>query len=144
MRLMMKERRSVTAVVAARYRRASKKDRNTILNEFTQLTGYNRCYAAFLLRSKGKKLRINNKTVLVGDLTRRIKRNRPRTYDDKVVCALKKIWFVMDCICGKRLAPTLKELIPILERHQEIELDTTTKEKLLTISAATIDRLLAP
>jgi hypothetical protein len=144
MRLMMKERRSVTAVVAARYRRASKKDKNTILNEFTQLTGYNRCYAAFLLRSKGKKLRINNKTVLVGDLTRRIKRNRPRTYDDKVVCALKKIWFVMDCICGKRLATTLKELIPILERHQEIELDTTTKEKLLTISAATIDRLLAP
>lgn len=144
MRLMMKERRSVTAVVAARYRRASKKDKNTILNEFTQLTGYNRCYAAFLLRSKGNKLRINNKTVLVGDLTRGIKRNRPRTYDDKVVCTLKKIWFVMDCICGKRLAPTLKELIPILERHQEIELDTTTKEKLLTISAATIDRLLAP
>jgi len=45
--------------VAARYRKARKKDKNTILNEFTQLTGYNRCYAAFLLRSKGKKLRIN-------------------------------------------------------------------------------------
>ncbi len=144
MRLTMKERRSVTAVVAARYRKARKKDKEIILNEFTQLTGYNRCYAAFLLRSKGKKLRINNKIVLVGDLTRRIKRNRPRTYDDKVVCALKKIWFVMDCICGKRLAPTLKELILILESHQEIELDTTTKEKLLTVSAATIDRLLAP
>ena len=57
---------------------------------------------------------------------------------------MKKIWFIMDRICGKRLAPTLKELIPILESHQEIELDTTAKEKLLTISAATIDRLLAP
>lgn len=144
MRLTMKERRSVTAVVAARYRKARKKDKNTILNEFTQLTGYNRCYAAFLLRSKGKKLRINNKTVLVGDLTKRVKRNRPRTYDEKVICALKKIWFIMDCICGKRLGPILGELIPILENYQEIELDTTTKEKLLTISAVTIDRLLAP
>src|SRR5713101_4316622 len=144
MRLTMKERRSVTAVVAARYRKARKKDKNTILNEFTQLTGYNRCYAAFLLRSKGKKLRINNKTVLVGDLTKRVKRNRPRTYDEKVMCALKKIWFIMDCICGKRLGPILGELIPILENYQEIELDTTTKEILLTISAVTIDRLLAP
>ena len=144
MRLTMKERRSVTAIVATRYQKVSKKEKNTILHEFTQLTGYNRCYAAFLLRSHGKKLRINQKTVLIGDLKKRTKRNRQRTYDDKVVCALKKIWFVMDCICGKRLAPTLKELIPILESHQEIELDTTTKEKLLIVSAATIDRLLAP
>ena len=34
----MKERQSVTAVVAARYRRTGKKDKKTILNEFTQAT----------------------------------------------------------------------------------------------------------
>ncbi len=51
MRLTMKERQSVTAVVAARYRRTVKKDKKTILNEFTQVTGYNRSYAGFLLRA---------------------------------------------------------------------------------------------
>ncbi len=71
MRLTMKERQSVTAIVATRYQKASKKEKNTILHEFTQLTGYNRCYAAFLLRSHGKKLRINQKIVLVGDLKKK-------------------------------------------------------------------------
>jgi hypothetical protein len=36
------------------------------------------------------------------------------------------------------------ELIPVLEEHREIELDTTTKQKLQEISASTIDRALAP
>jgi hypothetical protein len=142
MRLTMKERQSVTAVVAARYRRTGKKDKKTILNEFTQVTGYNRSYAGFLLRAWGKRVRINNKLVLVGDGRKKIKRDRPRVYDDNVLCALKKIWMIMDCICGKRLAPVLGELIATLKQHGEIELDEETKEKLLTISAATIDRLL--
>ena len=84
MRLTMKEKQSVTAVVAARYREASKKDKCSILNEFTQLTSYNRCYAAFLLRTHLKRLRVNKKIVLVGGITKRNKRNRPRRYDDKV------------------------------------------------------------
>lgn len=142
MRLTMKERQAVTAVVAARYRRTGKKDKKTILNEFTQVTGYNRSYAGFLLRAWGKRVRINNKLVLVGDGRKKIKRDRPRVYDDNVLCALKKIWMIMDCICGKRLAPVLGELIATLEQHGEIELDEETKEKLLTTSAATIDRLL--
>lgn len=142
MRLTMKERQAVTAVVAARYRRTCKKDKKTILNEFTQVTGYNRSYAGFLLRAWGKRVRINNKLVLVGDGRKKIKRDRPRVYDDNVLCALKKIWMIMDCICGKRLAPVLGELIATLEQHGEIELDEGTKEKLLKISAATIDRLL--
>jgi hypothetical protein len=65
MRLTMKERRSVTAVVAKRYNKATKKEKGTILGEYTQLTGYNRCYAAFLLRNHGRRMRISNNTVLV-------------------------------------------------------------------------------
>jgi hypothetical protein len=37
----------------------------------------------------------------------------------------------------------LKEVIPILEKYKEIELDKTVREKLSKISAATIDRVLA-
>lgn len=142
MRLTMREKRSVTAIVASRYRKATKKEKYIILGEFTQLNGYNRCYAAFLLREHGKRLRVNTNTVLVGDFRKRNKRNKPRIYDDKVESALKKIWFLMDCICGKRLAPMLGELIGVLERFGEIELESEVKEKLLNVSPATIDRLL--
>jgi hypothetical protein len=48
----------------------------------------------------------------------------------------------MDCICGKRLAPMLKGLIEVLERYGEIELESETREKLIKIRPATIDRLL--
>jgi hypothetical protein len=143
MRLTMKERRSVTAVVAKRYQKATKKGKGTILGEYTQLTGYNRCYVAFLLRNHGRRMRISNNTVLVGECRKKVKRTRDRTYDDEVVRVLKKIWLIMGFICGKRLKPELKEVIPILERYKEIELDKTIREKLLRISAATIDRVLA-
>jgi hypothetical protein len=144
MRLTMEERRSVTAVVAKRYQKATKKEKGTIIGEYTQLTGYNRCYAAFLLRNHGRRMRVNDNTVLVGDCRKKVKRTRGKTYDDEVVRVLKKIWLIMGFICGKRLKPALKEVIPILERYKEIELDKTIREKLSKISAATIDRVLAP
>jgi len=144
MRLTMKERRSVTAVVAKRYQKATKKEKSTILGEYIQLTGYNRCYAAFLLRNHGRRMRINNHTVLVGDCRKKAKRTRDRTYDGEVVRVLKKIWQIMGFICGKRLKPALKEVIPVLEKHKEIEIDKIVREKLFKISAATIDRVLAP
>jgi hypothetical protein len=49
----------------------------------------------------------------------------------------------MDCNCGKRLAPFLPELVPILERHDELVLDADTRSRLSTISAASIERMLA-
>jgi hypothetical protein len=143
MRLTMKERRSVTAVVAKRYQKAPKKEKGTILGEYTQLTGYNRCYAGFLLRNHSRRMRINDNTVLVGDCRKRVKRARDRTYDERLVRVLKRVWLIMGFICGKRLKPALKEVIPILEKYKEIELDKTVREKLSRISAATIDRVLA-
>lgn len=144
MRLTMKERRSVSAVVAKRYQKATKKEKGTILGEYTELTGYNRCYAAFLLRNQGRRMRINDNTVLVGDCRKKVKRTRDRIYDERLVRVLKRVWLIMGFICGKRLKPELKEVIPILEKHKEIELDESVREKLLRISAATIDRVLAP
>jgi len=140
----MKERKSVTAVVAVRYRKARKKDKGPILDEFSQLTGYNRSYAALVLRNCGKRIRIDNKLVIVGDSGKKIRRNKPRSYDETVLRALRKIWVIMDCMCGKRLVGVIGELIPVLEEHGEIGVDTRTKQKLLKISASTIDRALAP
>ena len=143
MRLTMKERSSVVKVVAPRYQKGGKKHKGNILKEFMELTGYNRCYAAYLLRSHGKRIRISKDTVVEGDITKKAERVPHRIYDEVVFHVLRKIWFIMDCICGKRLAPVLKEIIAKLEMHKEIKLDRTTRGKLHKISAATIDRLLS-
>ena len=57
MGLTMKERQSVTRETAARYAAASRKEKTMILNEFIELTGYNRKYAINLLRSCIRKRR---------------------------------------------------------------------------------------
>ena len=139
---MMREKKALVKVVAPRFQEAGVKDKEVILDEFVQATGYNRCYAAYLLRNHGKKVRVGT-VIIVGDATKRLKRESRKIYDHAVLDALKQIWMIMDCICGKRLVGIIKELIPILELHGEIVLLSETRGKLLKISAATIDRLLA-
>lgn len=143
MGLTMKERNAVTKEIAARHRRAAKKQKGIILDEFTTLTGYNRSYASYLLNSHGKKVRVNPKTVIQADVREKTKRQRQRFYDKKVKRVLMQIWEMMSYICGKRLAPIIKELIAKLKEFKELAIDMKTEQKLLKISSATIDRLLS-
>jgi hypothetical protein len=106
----MKERKTATKMFAGSYQQASKKRKIEILDEFTQLTGYDRCYAAFLLRWEGKKVEIAPKRIVLDDAGKKSPRQRERTYGEDVVRALKKIWVIMDCICGKRLVACLPDL----------------------------------
>jgi len=144
MRLTMNERKKATAIVAGRYQKARKKDKGLILDEFTELTGYGRRYASTVLMSHGKKVWINSSRVIMGDVRKTAKRNKPKVYGDTVREVLVKIWHIMDCICGKRLAPAMKELVPRLIRFREISIDEATKGKLIRISSSTIDRILSP
>ena len=143
MRLTMKEKRSITKVIADRYKQASKKEKSAILDEFIKLTGYNRCYGSWLLASNGKTITVAAGLSIQGDLLKPSEKVATRIYDDKVVAALLKLWMIMDQICGKRLAAILPELISRLEACGELKLAKATRGKLLKISAATIDRLLA-
>jgi hypothetical protein len=140
----MSERRSVAKVMAARYRKATKKDKGGMLDELIALTGYNRRYAIGLLCGQGKTIKVGRRLRLVGDLGRSPKRRRPRMYDGVVLECLKKIWAILDFVCGKRLAAIIPEVVPVLERHHEIALDAATRQKLFSISPATIDRVLTP
>lgn len=144
MRLTVGERHKATKITAARYQKASKKKKGAILDEFIELTGYDRCYASYLLKNHGKRVWINDRTVVVGDICKRRKRQSHRTYGDDVLRVLKQIWVIMDCICGKRIRPMLKEMLSILQRHKEIKVTREIKKKLLRISASTIDRILKP
>jgi hypothetical protein len=143
MRLTMSERRAVVRVAAERYRKVGKKQKGQILDELVEVTGYNRWYAVWLLRRHGRTIRGPGRVRLVGDLALKGKRGRRRIYD-AVLPPLRQIWAILDFICGKRLAAMLPEVIPVLERYHEIELEAMTRDRLLAISPATIDRLLAP
>jgi hypothetical protein len=57
---------------------------------------------------------------------------------------LRFVWATLGGPAGKRLAPLMAEGIEALERHGELELPDQIRDKLLRISAATIDRALAP
>lgn len=142
--LTMGQKKAVTKELQDRYRKCSKKEKTVMLNELIKLTGYNRSYAGRVLRRK----EILGYLTIAGKRVKYVaagrKRKKKRFYDEEVLMALKELWEEADSICSKRLAPFLAEFIPVLEKYGEINLTDQLKEKLFTISAATIDRLLAP
>ncbi len=144
MRWTMRERWVLVKSLASRYQKSRKKEKSRLLEEFTKLTGYNRVYGAYLLRQQGRRIRLGPKVVAVADVRQRVAPQRTRKYDAEVGEALKQIWQILDYLCGKRLVAILPEVVPLLEKHGELELGQQTRQRLLEISAATIDRLLAP
>src|SRR6266852_5728527 len=145
MRLTMKERKRIAEGTAGRYRRVRKKEKTAILNEFAELTGFARSYAAMVLRNHGRVVTVNAKLRVRGDVGK--KRSRPGRrpdYDEEVAQALLKVWRIMDYICGKRLAPVLGEMVELLSRRGELKCKAETRRKLGRMSAATIDRWLRP
>lgn len=144
MRLTMKQRQAVTAVTIQRYRQGSKKVKQQILDEFCETTGYCRGYAGYVLRNQGRQVWLGGKRTIVGDVSKRQPRLKPRVYDEPVLAELRKLWELLNYVCGKRLVAIMPELIAKLEQFGELRLTASTKEKLLRISAATVDRLLQP
>jgi hypothetical protein len=69
---------------------------------------------------------------------------RPPKYGPKVIAALIFCWAVLGMPAGKRLAPILGELVAVLRRFGELDIGEDTAALLAGMSAATIDRRLAP
>jgi len=133
MRLTMIEKRTVTKVFAGRYREATRTERAALLDQFVDVTGYSRNYAA-------RALRLFRSVKVV----KKLKRVRATRYGRDVRIALEKIWITLDLICGKRLVAALPAVLDKLLHFGEIEVAPGTRAKLLTLSSATADRLLAP
>jgi len=135
-RLTLSERQAVTKELNKKYKSSSKEQKCEILDWLVEVAGYNRNYAARLLRGKVKSTYVHK--------SNKEKPGPKKTYDEDVFLALRRIWFTEGCICGKRLAPFLKELVPVLKRFGEIDVTDEVEEKLVNISPATVDRLLKP
>jgi hypothetical protein len=134
----MGERRAVATKTGQRYQRATKKEKGKILDEFVELTGYHRVHARAVLRRPTHGSQKKQKR------TARASGQNRKHYDQRVLEALRRIWMILDFICGKRLVAIMPEVLKRLEYFGEFKCDRRTREKLLQISAATIDRLLAP
>ncbi len=132
LRLDMKTRKVLVDKLMARYRRSGKKAKGKLLDEYIALTGYNRCYARRVLRNGHKK----SSEPCRGP-------GRKKKYGPGVVAALKKIWGILNFLCGKRLVAAMPDMLVSLERSGEIRLDPKDRQNLCRVSPATADRLLA-
>jgi hypothetical protein len=124
----MSTRKELIAATRLRYRSSTPKEKRTILEEFVGLTRYHRKHA----------IRTLNQTT--PPTTRK---PRDRIYGEALKMALVMLWEAGDRLCSKRLKVQLPILIEALERHGKLSLDATVKEKLLQISASSIDRVLS-
>ena len=132
--MSLKSKRELLEVVRPRYLKASKLEKQKMLDEFTSVTGYHRKYAIRVLK---------NQVQVQNHLKRKTKTYQPM-YRGEVVQVLDQIWEIYGRICSKRLQPILPEAIKVLERCKEIEITKETKDRLLKISSASIDRCLLP
>jgi hypothetical protein len=143
MGLEMRERQSVSREYAKRYQRSNKKDKSILLNEFIKLTGYRRDYASFLLRSWNKKVFFhNNKVKVIGDFVKRKRGSGRKSYYLEILSELISFWELLNYPCGKRLKSSLSGLVKKALYFKEMKISLETSNKLNTISASTIDRLL--
>jgi hypothetical protein len=127
----MATRAELLEVVRERYGSARPPERRLILDEFVAVSGYHRKHAIRLLKQPGG-----------GPAPDR--RGRSPVYDAAVRAALVVVWEASDRICGKRLKAALPVLVQAMERHGHLALDATVRDRLLAMSASTIDRLLRP
>lgn len=132
--MSLKSKRELLEAVHPRYLKANKTDKQKILDEFTSATGYHRKHAIRILKNQRQ----------IQNHRKRKTKTYPTIYRGEMVVALEQIWEIYGQICSKRLQPFLPEGIKVLERCGEIELSQDTKELLLKISAASIDRCLRP
>lgn len=118
--------------LSKRYKSSSKRDKGIILQELCEASGYHKKHAIRLLNTSKKKQPIRKKT------------GRPKVYPDNLYLEpLKRIWLLSDQLCGKRLKMALPLWLPYYADAYGA-LEQTIYDGLLSMSAATIDRLLIP
>jgi len=125
-------RQEVLKKLRRRYERAGAEHKRKLLDQAQELLGYHRKAAIRSLRAP-----------TVEGVPRMIS-GRPVSYKPRVLLPwLRPIWQATDYACGRRLAAMLPEWIPAYEQHER-SMPGEVREKLLTASGRTLDRLLEP
>ena len=141
----MGARREVVWSVAERYRAAGRYEKGRILDELTATTGWHRKHAIRALSaasaSRTVPLQPGEEPSRPVDDAGQPATGRRRKYAG-ARDALIALWEASDRVCGKRLVAMIPALLPALERHGRLQPTSEEGELLLSVSAATIDRML--
>lgn len=114
--------------ITDRYRKAGRKYKKLILDEFCRVWGYHRKHAIRLLGKNPPRVHSPRGA-------------RPE-YDADVVHILENIWLATSRLCSKLLKAALPIWMPHYRKTHKVSAEVA--EKVLRISPATIDRLLKP
>src|ERR1700733_7427063 len=114
----------------ARYARRGREGKSRLLDELCEDYEYERKYAIKLL---GGSLPVPSGRPRPG----------PEPQYEAIEPLVRKIWLTAEQPCGKRLVPILRQWVPYYERRFE-RLSGRQRQLVKQVSAATLDRLLAP
>jgi len=118
--------------IRERYLKASRKEKTTILNEYTRNTCHNRKYVIHVLNS-------NN----IWNLENHRLKTRKRKYGADIDHHLVTLWDIFDYPCGQRLKPCIEAELERLRQFGEINVSDELAGQLKKISSSTIDRRLS-
>ena len=125
----MGARREVVSAVTERYRSAKRAEKGRILDALCATTGWHRKHAVRALRQHET----------VGPDGVEAPRERRRRYGATIKDALTALWEASDRVCSKRLKVMIPTLLPVLEQHGRLQLGQADRDRVLAISAATIE-----
>jgi hypothetical protein len=127
------KKRCLIEMLRVRYNRSRKKEKGEILEELGEQLGIGRKQAQRLLGAKE-----------VGRPRNPLRRGRPSRYRDvEFIAALKLVWKTTKYMCSRHLRAAIPDWLPAIEAERG-PFSESVRERLLAISAPTIDRALRP
>lgn len=141
--MSLSARREITKREARAYASASKKAKGQILDRLVVEVGWSRANA---------RRQLNAALARRGPASAVKRKPRPRSYGYDTLKVLQRVWEVTGRPCGKYLAAVMLPTVVNLEAHRGAgalgqaagRFTPEVRRQLLAMSAATIDRLLAP
>lgn len=140
----MASRVEITSRYAKAYAKAGKKEKGAVLDEVVSVTGWSRDNARRRLAAAARARPGSGREVAGAP-----RRPRSRKYSYDALKVLQRVWAASGGQCGKYLAASMRIQLDGLERHGELihgqgRYSPEVRAELLAMSAASMDRYLAP
>jgi hypothetical protein len=142
--LSMTSRAEITTRYAKAYVKAAKKEKGKVLDQVVEVTGWSRDNARRRLTAAAMRPPGSGRSG-----AKRARKPRAAKYSYDALKVLQRVWAASGGQCGKYLAASMRLQLDGLQRHDELDFgrdrySPDVREELLEMSAATIDRYLAP